>query len=71
MTDLIIGADNVSASYVVFGDIPPVLVNNSFYVWSGGKIALNTYDWSRMTAIITITRWCLLPAMFPMAIFLH
>ena len=29
---------------MVFGDIPPVLVNNSLYVWSGGKIALNTDD---------------------------
>ena len=48
VADLIIGApyanSHAGASYVVFGDIPPVLVNNSLYVWSGGKIALNTND---------------------------
>ena len=31
-------------SYVVFGDVPPVLVNNSLAVWSGGTITVTPND---------------------------
>ena len=47
--DLLIGALVSSGSakgrsYVVFGDVPPVLVNNSLAVWSGGTIAVTPND---------------------------
>ena len=48
ITDLLIGAGNYNGrtgrSYVVFGDIPPVLVNNSLQVNNGAIITLTTAD---------------------------
>ncbi len=47
VSDLLIGADgypgggNKGRSYVVFGDIPPVLVNNQLYSTVGGATRLN------------------------------
>jgi hypothetical protein len=48
VADLLIGADgypkgnNTGRTYVVFGDIPPVLVNNSLSLSVGATISLNT-----------------------------
>ena len=48
--DLLIGAygypsgNDKGRTYVVFGDVPPVLVNNSLAVWSGGTIAVTPND---------------------------
>ena len=46
VADLIIGArlanSNAGASYVVFGDIPPVLVNNSLSLFVGEAVQLNS-----------------------------
>jgi len=44
--DLLIGApgaSNFSQSYVVFGDIPPVLVNNSLSLYQGGEITVDSH----------------------------
>ena len=46
--DLVIGAysynNQVGRSYVVFGDVPPVLVNNSLVLFSGETISLSASD---------------------------
>jgi Cadherin-like/FG-GAP repeat len=46
--DLLIGANQhnnaVGRTYVIFGDIPPVLVNNSLKIYAGGVVRLTTDD---------------------------
>ncbi len=45
VADLLIGAygynNGVGRSYVVFGDAPPVLINNSLSIFSGGVVSLS------------------------------
>ncbi len=57
VVDLVIGAyeysqqgTGIGRTYVVFGDIPPVLVNNNLYVWLGGRLIVrsnNLYAYDR------------------------
>ena len=57
-------------SYVVLGDPPPVLVNNSLSLSpAGARIALQSVIWALMIVITITIPWYLFPAMFLMAIF--